>query len=286
MTGAGSLRARNDATVAIGGAGLPPGGSVGDVVTNTGPGEGEWDTPAGAGSVGYYTTADVDFDAAAHCMTLNIPAITGLSPPLGTFMLALFPDTIERDTVDAVQMRVNVGGRVRPLLNRDQGAVSASQLTPERAHFLWYSTAGYILVDPLGVRPQDYLIYCGYSDTFVNSATPFYDASNFTDSFDANKVTFPAALPVGQDAVTTRGLLAFPVDTGDLDNYLATPGAQGSGSGNLDYRWSKVADITAMHGQLSVVTLGGIDYNVWLTGVNWSEPGETYITGQAPPPDL
>ena len=242
--------------------------------------------PGLAGAVGYYATDDVDFDAASHCMTLNIPEIMSLTPPFGTFVLALFADTIERNIVDPIQARVNVGGRERPLLNRDQNPVSASQLTPERAHFLWFSSAGWILVDPLGLRPQDYLIWCGYSDTFVDAATPFYDASNFTDSFDTNAVTFPAALPVGQDAVTTRGLLAFPVDTTDLDNYIATPGAQGSGSGNLDYRWGKVADISVMHGQLSVVTLAGIDYYVWLTGVNWSEPGETYITGQAPPPDL
>ena len=198
MTGSVGKRpgGTNDASVSIGGA-LPDGGSVGDVLTNTGPGEGDWDTPAGAGSVGYYATADIDFDAASHCMTLNIAAITGLSPPFGTFVLAVFPDTIERDIVEPVQMRTNVGGRERPLLDRDQNPVSASQLTPERVHFIMYLSPGYIFVDPLGLRPQDYLIWCGYSDTFVDVATPFYDASNFTDSFDTNCSDVPCCFACG-----------------------------------------------------------------------------------------
>ena len=214
-----------------------------------------------AGDIGYYIAADCEYDSSAQRLQFNIPSLT--SQPVPSFLFCIFPSVIERSRTGFTLARINDFSAAH-ILDRRGRDVVPSQITPgELYQVLWLLGGGgrYFFVVDLEPRPQDYLIWTGFTD--VDGDT--YTAANFTLSFGSQPLTAPSAPQESGEL-----LIAVPVNTGDL-----TFVSFGVEEGNVLNVFSVIAD---------PITLGGVPCKVVKTRfAGTSFASQTLYTRQEQP---
>ena len=241
--------APGDGSIRIGQVGaLPPGGEIGQIVVNTGPGSGAWtDPPAIVSFVA--RGGDVAYSAADQTLSIT----SSLLPPVqlsavGSVLRLVWPGAIARNRVDPIQ--VALPDDTNLMKNGDGSAVVPSMVTPSALAemVLLYVNGAYEwrLLGQLAQRPQDYPIYTGWADA---GGLDTFTAVNFTYFSTTPGVTQLTALP-GPAADGYRYLFAVPTDTGDM-NYFAT-----APNGGNQFNALEVSNTTVM--------LNSAEYKVWI----------------------
>ena len=199
--------APGDGSVRIGELGaLPSGGSVGQLLVNTGPGSGGWaDPPAVVAFVAH--SNEVAYAAADQTLTLTgagLPPVQLTS--VGSVIRFLWPPAIERNRVDPVQIALPGGTAL--LKDGGGGPVIPSMVTPDAlAEMVLFYVGGayqWRLLGQLAQRPQDYRIYAGYSFPDPQVGEQAYDVDSFTFFTESDSLMWPA--PTVNGARPTAGV--------------------------------------------------------------------------------
>ena len=118
-------------------------------------------TPGAAGSgMPTFSAGALTYDGAANEITGDLTNFAAM-PPLPSLIVAIMPADIDRQAED---LRMTLNLRDFALLSVLGDPVAARDLTPGCAHLILRASTGYRLLDPLGVRPQDWVIRSAWSD--------------------------------------------------------------------------------------------------------------------------
>ena len=117
--------------------------------------------PGQAGSgMPTFSAGQLTYDGANHRITGDLTNFDEM-PPLPSLIVMIVPGDVDRQT-DALRVTLNL--RDFALLDVLGNAVSANQLTPGCAHLVLRASTGYRLLDPLPVRPSDWVLRAAASD--------------------------------------------------------------------------------------------------------------------------
>ena len=171
---------------------------------------------------GFYIFRSAVFDETTHTLITEIAtqSIFGV----GKIAYGVLPTILPRSD-EGVELLVNNSdglGSARYLVDREFNQLNTKQLTPKSvvmitplfSHEHVYTNA--FLVDVLR-RPQDYLVYSGWSDAGLST----YTAENFTQSAMSGEVGLPEE--PGPQTDGYKYIFAVPADTGDINYFAIEP---------------------------------------------------------------
>ena len=162
-------------------------------------------TPGAVGSgMPTFSAGALTYDGAANEITGDLTNFAAM-PPLPSLIVAVMPADIDRQAED---LRMTLNLRDFALQNVAGDPVRARDLTPGCAHLILRSSAGYRLLDPLGLRPQDWPFVSGAA-TYVPGQPPLTEAQ--ADAFSVSTANSDFSTPAGFDVTTDFWYIGVPV---------------------------------------------------------------------------
>ena len=147
------------------------------------------------GSVPSWVASATSYDAATNLLSLTIDALAGAEPTAASVVYFLAPTVLPRDA-DSIRVTVN-GHAGRPLRDLNVQPVAARDITPGMLiQTLYNFNNHYVIVEPLGQRPQDFDIVVTWHDGPRSPAPVTGDLTaaeaSAGDSFSTSLVTLPS----------------------------------------------------------------------------------------------
>ena len=156
-------------------------------------------------------------DSTNNRITIDIRGLgSGDTLPSLSRIISIFPDPLGRQSDE---LSVVAHGVTLPLVDRDGQTVSARQITPGRLYEIFYGLAVFFFIQPVGLRPQDYLIRAAISEdeTFTEAEI----LAGTESALDSDALTLPVYDDyIGSVRVTEPG-----------SGYTAAPAVVFSGGG-------------------------------------------------------
>ena len=170
------------------------------------------------------------YDPATSTLTGTPVGFEG-DPPDPSLIVSVMPSDLPRGLT---AITATIGGVSFPLLDALGNPLTASQLTPGRLHVMCRTSAAFQIMEPLGKRPQDFLIRFAHSGTVTLTE----------EQIAAGATSATGVIEAGEMYTSGRQYFYFGVPDGVADiAYIGkTLGYDNLAGGNIIERFVKVAE--------------------------------------------